>query len=256
MKKETENFSMVDVRNQTKQDKEFSIKMNDFFDESLGTNMDKLRNFTKFVPRQNLSLFLAKNLIFEKILNIHGHIIECGVFLGGGLTTWGQLSAIYEPYNNVRRIIGFDNFSGFEKIHEKDKLDNVDFCKEGGMGIESQEDIKNAIKLFDLNRPIGHIPRIDVVKGDALQTIPNFLEENPHLVVSLLYLDFDLYEPTKIAIEKFLPRMPKGAIIAFDELNQKSWPGETQAVFETIGINNLKIQRFPFTPQISYAILK
>ena len=36
----------------------------------------------------------------------------------------------------------------------------------------------------------------------------------------MLYLDFDLYAPTKAALETFLPRMPKGAILAFDELNQ------------------------------------
>jgi hypothetical protein len=49
--------------------------------------------------------------------------------------------------------------------------------------------------------------------------------------------------------------MPKGAIIAFDELNQKQWPGETMAVLEEIGLNRLRIQRVPFTPSISYAVL-
>jgi hypothetical protein len=49
--------------------------------------------------------------------------------------------------------------------------------------------------------------------------------------------------------------MPKGAILAFDELNQSAWPGETLAVLNSMGIRNLRIQRFPFTPQLSYAIL-
>ncbi|MDE2016823.1 MAG: hypothetical protein KGI57_03860, partial [Hyphomicrobiales bacterium] len=82
------------------------------------------------------------------------------------------------------------------------------------------------------------------------------VKKNDHLVVALLYLDFDLYEPTKMAIETFVPRMPKGSIIAFDELNQKHWPGETRAVLDTVGLRNLRIRRFPFTPQISYAILE
>jgi hypothetical protein len=46
----------------------------------------------------------------------------------------------------------------------------------------------------------------------------------------------DVYEPTKTALKYFLPRMAKGSIIAFDELNFKSFPGETIAVLEEIGV--------------------
>ena len=49
--------------------------------------------------------------------------------------------------------------------------------------------------------------------------------------------------------------MPKGAIVAFDELNAPNWPGETLAVMETIGIRNLRIERFQLDTLISYAIL-
>jgi hypothetical protein len=79
--------------------------------------------------------------------------------------------------------------------------------------------------------------------------------QHPHLVVSLLFLDFDLYEPTKVAIETFLPRIPRGGIIAFDELDNPIWPGETLALLETIGIGKLKLQRLEWDPYISYAIL-
>jgi hypothetical protein len=93
------------------------------------------------------------------------------------------------------------------------------------------------------------------VKGDVGTTADAYLERNPHLVVALLYLDFDLYAPTKKAIEAFLPRMPKGAIIAFDELNAKSFPGETMAVIEAIGLRQLRIERFPFDSYVSFAVL-
>ena len=82
------------------------------------------------------------------------------------------------------------------------------------------------------------------------------MHRNPHTIVSLLYLDFDVYEPTRIALENFIPRMPKGAIIAFDELNAPNWPGETLAVLETVGIRNLRIERFQFDTLISYAVLE
>ncbi len=253
--KKEEIFSMHDIRTQTENDQGYAMGMGAYFPRSLGTNMDKLRNFSKYVPRQALSAFLAKNAIFERLLNVHGHIIECGIFLGGGLMTWAQLSAIYEPVNHIRRVIGFDTFTGFVDINAKDKGDNLEFAVPGGLATEAFSDLQEAIRLYDLNRTIGHIPRAELVVGDAVKTIPEYLSKNPHLVVAMLYLDFDLYEPTKVAIETFLPRMPKGAILAFDELNQASWPGETIAVLETVGLNNLRIQRFPFTSALSFAVL-
>ena len=57
-------------------------------------------------------------------------------------------------------------------------------------------------------------------------------------------------------LEAFLPKMPRGALIVFDELNAKMFPGETVAVDEVIGIKNLKIQRFPFDSYVSYAVIE
>ena len=79
-------------------------------------------------------------------------------------------------------------------------------------------------------------------EGSKLDYI-NFIKENPHLMVSLLFLDFDLYEPTKCALENFLPRMPLGGIIAFDELDNPLWPGETLAMLESHSKYNFEIAR-------------
>lgn len=108
-------------------------------------------------------------------------------------------------------------------------------------------------EIHDSTRFLGHIPKIQLVRGDAVETIPQFVKENPHVVVSLLFLDFDLYEPTKAALEQFLPRMPKGAIVAFDELDNPLWPGETLAMLEVLDQYNLRIERMPFDPYIGFA---
>jgi hypothetical protein len=243
-------------KTQTPQDVAFQESIGKHFENGSGSTLDKLRNFPRFVPRQSLSLFLAKHELFKKIVNIHGNIVECGVFQGGGLFSWAQFSAIHEPVNHGRRIIGFDTFSGFPSIGKKDvsKYDDS-FKSTGSLRFDKLAELEDGIRLFDLNRPIGHIPKIECVKGDAIRTIPRFLKQNPHTVVALLYLDFDLHKPTMTAIKNFLPRMPKGAIIAFDELNQSTWPGETIAVMNTIGIPKLKIERFDFTPALSYAVI-
>lgn len=228
------------------------------FIDSEQSIFEKLNNFSKYATRQNITTFLVKYEIFKKILPIHGSIIECGVHDGDGLLTFAKLSSIFEPVNYTRKIIGFDTFNGFPALDTKDTGTTEEFKemgKKGGMAIDSFSDIQNCIRNFDHDRSVSHIKKVELIKGDVKNTIPEFLQENPHTVVSLLYLDFDIYEPTKIAIENFLPRMPKGSVIAFDELNNETWHGETIAVMESIGIKNLRIERFPYDSRISYAIL-
>lgn len=249
------NFSMNDPSTQTAGDLRFTKELESYFPSSIGSHVDRLRNFAKYVPRQALAAFLAKHEMYQRILGTHGNIIECGVYLGGGLMTWAQLSAIFEPINHNRRVVGFDTFEGFPSLDAKDGSPGLGYARAGGLHSGAKADIEECISLYDLNRPVGHIERVELVSGDAVETIPAYVESNQHLVVALLYLDFDLYEPTKIALEQFLPRMPRGAILAFDELNQKHWPGETAAVLETVGIRALRIERFPFTPQLSFAVL-
>ena len=249
----SKTFRFTETSANTKKDVEYLEKLEEYFKTSIGTNVEKIDNFSKYIPRQKMAYFLAKYEIFKKILYIQGSIIECGVLFGGGLMTFAQLSAIFEPVNHQRKIIGFDTFSGFPKLSPHDKKGNSEFLKKGGYSVNSYRDLIESIKLFDMNRSIGHIPKVELVKGNATKTIPKYLKKNPHTVVSLLFLDFDLYEPSKVALKYFVPRMPKGAIIAFDEINAQTFPGETQALLETVGINNLRIERFPFNTYLSYA---
>jgi len=63
-----------------------------------------------------------------------------------------------------------------------------------------------------------------------------------------------LFEPTKVGLDYLEPRMPKGAIVIFDELNVKCYPGETVAVMKTLGLGALQIKRFPWATTIAYAV--
>ena len=215
----------------------------------------KLENFPKYVRRQHLKRFLAMYEIFKLVLPVKGSVIECGVYRGFSLMAWAKLSTILEPENLTRRIYGFDTFEGFPAVHEKD-TSRIATPKQTGLSADSYDELQALIAEYDRDRFLGHLDKVHLIKGDATQTIPPFIADNPHLVVSLLFLDFDLYEPTKVAIEHFLPRMPKGAIIAFDELDNPIWPGETQALLDSIGINRLELRRIEWDPYIAYAILE
>jgi hypothetical protein len=215
----------------------------------------KLENFPKYVRRQHLKRFLAMYEVFKLILPVKGSIVECGVFKGFGVMSWAKLSAMLEPENLTRRIYAFDTFAGFPNVSEKD-TNKVAMPTEGALFADSYDELKALIAEYDQDRFLGHIDKVHLIKGDVMQTIPPFLEENPHLLVSLLFLDMDLYEPTKVALEKFLPRMPRGAVLAFDELDNPMWPGETLAALDAVGVRNLKLQRMDWDPYISFAVLE
>jgi len=85
--------------------------------------------------------------------------------------------------------------------------------------------------------------------------VPRFLDAHPHLVVSLLFLDLDLYEPTRVALRHFLPRMPRGAVLAFDQLDNPMWPGETLALLEEIGFR-IRLRRLEWDPYLAFAVLE
>ena len=61
-------------------------------------------------------------------------------------------------------------------------------------------------------------------------------------------------EPTKAALDLFYERIPKGGVIAFDQLNYKVTPGDTIATLESIGLNSHKVQRFYWDPLLSYIV--
>ena len=225
------------------------------FDANPSTWETKLENFPKYVRRQNLTRFIALYEIFKRVLPVKGSVVECGVNHGFGLMSWAKFSAILEPVNLTRRIYGFDTFEGFPSVAEQDRSPASQHVREGDLAADVHDELQGLIDTYDTTRFLGHVPKVKMVRGDALTTIPKFVVDNPHLVVSLLYLDFDLYEPTKVALEHFLPRMPAGAVLAFDELDNPLWPGETLAMLELSAKRRLRIERLDFDPYIGFAVL-
>lgn len=149
-----------DSDNNKTQELDFLEKLNNYFENSIGTNVEKLQNFTKYVPRQDLINFLARYELFKKILHVLGSIVECGVLFGGGLMAFAQLSAIFEHTNFLRKIIGFDTFSGFPRLSKHDKSTSK-FARKGGFGVNSYEDLKQCINLYDANRFLDHYRKLN-----------------------------------------------------------------------------------------------
>ena len=236
----------------TATENEVGQEVEKIFERSADPLEIRLENFPKYVRRQHLKRFLAMYELFKRVMPVKGSIIECGVYRGFGLMSWAKLSTILEPENLTRRVYGFDTFEGFPSVSVQDRQGGGK-SKVGDLEASSYDELQALIAQYDRDRFLGHIPKVELIKGDIEKTAPEFVQNHPHLVVSLLFVDCDLYAPTKTALETFVPRMPKGAILAFDELDNPLWPGETLGVLETIGFRALRLQRLEWDPYIAFA---
>ena len=209
-------------------------------------------NIALTLRRQSISRILYYNNLYKKILNVPGVICEFGVRWG---TTLAQLTAfrgIYEPYNHCRKIYGFDTFEGFSAIDEKDGgySELGDYSVKPGH-IEILEEI---LTIHEADSPLSHIKKFDLIKGDASLTVRSWLEANPHAIVAMAIFDMDVYRPTRDVLKLILPRLTKGSLLVFDEINNQAHPGEIRAVDEVLGLNNIRLINYPDQPASAWAI--
>jgi hypothetical protein len=219
-------------------------------------NDEMLANLGLFLTSKTLARILFFYEIYKKLIYNHGVIMEFGVRWGQSLSLLCALRGIFEPFNRHRRIIGFDTFQGLKGVSAWDG--KCSSCSDGDFSVSPEYDKYLARILFlqeQLN-PMAHLPRYELVKGDAVKTIPAYFKQHSETIVSLAIFDFDIYKPTKSALKWVKRCLAKGSILVFDELCDNIFPGETRAVQEILGINNIRIQRMPFASRISYVEIK
>lgn len=182
-----------------------------------------LDRFTKLFARYEL---------FKRVIDIPGDIVEGGVFKGAGVLFWAKLIQIFNPLS-MRKVIGFDTFSGVPKtvLNKKDR--------EGSKSFKDYQDVPEIVMKAAKKFNIEH--RIEIVQGDALKTIPKYVESNPGFRIALLNLDFDVYEPTCAALESFYDRVVGGGVITLDEYAVPNW-GESNAVDEFAKERKIKLE--------------
>ena len=213
-----------------------------------------LSNIGLFANRQTLSRIIFMHDIYKKIIDVHGIIVEFGVRWGQNLALFSSFRGMYEPYNYNRKIVGFDTFSGFPDISDKDG--NNEIMKKGAYSVtpKYEEYLQNILDYHEKESPLSHIKKYELVKGDATVTIDEYLNKNPETIIALAYFDFDIYSPTKKCLERIVEggHLTKGSVIVFDELNCHDFPGETLALKEVLGLDTYRIRRNPLNPLISY----
>jgi Macrocin-O-methyltransferase (TylF) len=247
--------------------KEFNVKSNasaseinnrscflDLLKRSPISDAELLENLPLYLNRQTLTNLLFMNELYAKILDVNGIIIEFGVRWGRNLALYENLRGIYESFNHTRRVIGFDTFEGFPAVHAKDGEAHVATVAAYSVSMGYQKYLEQILDYHESENPIPHIKKYSLVAGDATKTLPDYLARNPQTIIALAYFDFDIYEPTKECLKAIIPYLTKGSILAFDELNYATFPGETMAVREVLGTQNIELRRSKFSGYQSYAV--
>lgn len=213
-----------------------------------------INNIGLYLTRQTLSRINFMQSIYQKIVPVHGVIMEFGVRWGQNMALFSNLRGIHEPFNYNRKIIGFDTFEGFPSVAPQDG-ENV---KTGDYGVVENwmDELEGILDFHAQNAPIPHKKKHELVKGDATVTLPDYLKDHPETIVALAYFDFDLYKPTRDCLEAILPHLTKGSVLAFDELNMSEFPGETIALREVLGLSRYAIRRDPSSPLTSYLVFE
>lgn len=215
-----------------------------------------LLNLGLFLTSQTLSRILFMDFLYKQALEVQGVVMEFGCRWGQTLSLFSAMRGIYEPFNRLRKIIGFDTFSGFPGISEKDGDGNM--MKRGSYSVSSkyEEYLNKVLEFQEQESPLAHLKKFELVKGDITVTLEEYLKRNPETIISLAYFDLDLYEPTFKCLEAIKDRLTRGSIIGFDEINEHETPGETLALKEVFGLDRYKIRRFPYSARTSYLVIE
>lgn len=204
-----------------------------------------------YLNRQTLTRLICIHEIYKIAMKTHGVIMQFGVYYGRDLALLVNLRGIYEPFNYTRKIIGFDTFEGLPKLHEKDG----DMGNYGDFSVprDYMDYLDHLLQYHENECSLSHIKKFELIKGNVKGTLPKYLADNPETIISLAYLDLDIYEPTKSVLLDIEPYLVKGSVVVFDELNFRAFPGETIA-FRESGFNKYRLHTFPYDPTISYCI--
>lgn len=214
-----------------------------------------ISNFGLFLHPRDISRILFFNHIYSLIAEVPGVIMDFGTRWGTNMALFSSLRNIYDPINKQRLIIGFDTFEGFPHISPEDGNSSIMEIGRVSVPLGYDEYLKSILELHNKNEPLGHLKKYNLCIGDAGEEIHKYFINQPETIVALAFFDMNLYKPTKECLEAIKPRLVKGSIVAFDELNDPTCPGETQALQEVFGLNNIKLLRFKPTSRVSYFIL-
>ena len=201
-------------------------------------------NFYLTCDMSRISKFATHLELFKRVSGRAGDIIECGVFKGASLSRFIKFRSLFENVYS-KKIIAFDIFGKFpDTKYEKGKEERNAFVREAGENSISKNRLSFILEKLNLNQ------NIELVEGDIPETVPEYMLKNPHQRISLLHVDVDLYESTKVCLEVFFPLVVRGGIVILDDYG--AFAGANKAIDEYFVDKDIKIQKLSYSSNISF----
>jgi len=219
-------------------------------------NDEILDNLGLFLTSKNLSRIFFMNHIYKQIVDVPGVVLDMGTRFGNNMCLFSTFRSMYEPFHRHRKVIGFDTFDGFPEVTKEDGNSNLMERGNLKVGEKYYSYLNNILENKKLNEPLPHIKKYNLIKGNAIEKLGEYLEKHPQTIIALAYFDFDLYKPTKMCLEMIRSFITKGSILAFDELNDEDSPGETVALKEVFGLENIRLKRISNVSRASYFVVE
>ena len=162
---------------------------------------------------------------------IPGDFVECGVWRGG-LSLAAQL--VFEHYKSDKRVWLFDTFAGMPEPSEFDRpkfelfdaREVFDEAQREGFNEWCYASLEDVRRNFE--RAGANLEHTRFIKGDVRETLG--YEANLPERISVLRLDTDWYESTKVQLEVLYPRLSRGGSLLIDDFGY--WEGVRKAVEE------------------------
>jgi hypothetical protein len=232
-------------------------RLMELFKNSPLPSPDLLFNLGLYTRSSLLVKFLVMYEVYQKFLNVPGVIMEFGTWWGQNLVLLENLRSILEPFNKQRKIIGFDTYSGYPLPTDADG--NSAVWQEGSYATSADyvEYLEELIKTHEAGNVLGHLQGVhQLVKGDVIQTVPEYFTQHPETIVAFAYFDMGLYEPTKVALNTIKSHMVSGSVILLDELTWPEAPGEALAFKELFRPNEYSIEKIKLYPSKTIVTMK
>lgn len=211
-----------------------------------------LTNFGLFARSSALAKVFFLQEAYSKIRNLPGDIYVFGVWLGQDMVVFESMRAMLEPYNASRKIIGFDTFTGYKGLSDKDSI-SEEVVRSGYVLEESYKTFLDSLLAYHRREnTMGHAVTHRLVAGDISETAPKYVADNPASMVAMAYFDIALYQPTKDALDAISERLMPGSVIALDEMNDARYSGETVAFREWASGKKYTIERSQFLPDRTF----
>tara|TARA_S200000501_G_C20635264_1_gene660773 strand:- start:60 stop:827 length:768 start_codon:yes stop_codon:yes gene_type:complete len=165
---------------------------------------------------------LINSINYVSSNNIEGDFVECGVWKGGNLILYNQLN---KKKNLNRKIYGYDTFEGMSTPSRFDFKDNTSSQSyinnlynqktnsKSGWSKSTIDEVKENILTE------SSLENINLIKGKVEDTLLN--NNNVPEKISILRLDTDFYESTKMELEVLFPRLEKNGILIIDDYGFK-----------------------------------